>query len=380
MRNRLPRLLALASSAATLLICTSPASAQAENSESKTRLLESYSKAYGVTPAESERRLRLQREIGKLGGQLKQDPNYAGHYIEHKPVYRVVAKFTLNAAATLAKYTTDPLWVAELAPVSYKELLETQSTVYALLKGLGIESVSRENVETNKVEFFVLDPAAVQTLIATGALKVPSYVTFGKANNLDPQREATIEGGRRLVGTDICTSGFTIINTSTKARYISTSGHCPGTLSYNSMNLPVQGQRWETKYDFQWHSTPGFTTPTNTIYEGLPELHRIISTWPHSLMERGDYICKYGVITGFNCGRIISLNYNALGSGGFVEVDNVNGGNLSDHGDSGGPWFEGYWHEAWGLHTDSSNVDPNDAVFMPVSSMADWGYEVLTAP
>lgn len=182
MRKYLPKLLALAGSAATLLIYTSPASAQTENSESKTRLLESYAKAYGVTPAESERRLRLQREIGKLGGQLKQDPNYAGHYIEHKPVYRVVAKFTQNAAAALAKYTTDPLWVAELAPVSYKELLQTQSTVYALLKGLGIESVSRENVETNKVEFFVLDPAAVQTLISTGALKVPGYVTFGKAN------------------------------------------------------------------------------------------------------------------------------------------------------------------------------------------------------
>ncbi|HYW15022.1 MAG TPA: hypothetical protein VE891_02570 [Allosphingosinicella sp.] len=53
MRKRLSRLLVLSGSAATLLICTSPASAQTENGESKTRLLESYAKAYGVTPAEA---------------------------------------------------------------------------------------------------------------------------------------------------------------------------------------------------------------------------------------------------------------------------------------------------------------------------------------
>jgi hypothetical protein len=51
MRKPLSKLLALAGTAATLLISTSPASAQTENSESKTRLLESYSKAFGVTPA-----------------------------------------------------------------------------------------------------------------------------------------------------------------------------------------------------------------------------------------------------------------------------------------------------------------------------------------
>lgn len=361
-----------------MLMAASPATAQ-EASESKTRLADSYARTFGVTQTEAERRLRLQREIGKIGAQLKQDPNYAGHYIEHKPAFRVVAKFTQNPAASLAKYTTDPLWLPELAPVSYRDLLQTQSTVYALLKGLGIESASRENVVTNKVEFFVLNPAAVQTLITAGTLKVPAYVTFGKADNLDPQREATIEGGRPLSG-GTCTSGFTIINTSTKARFISTAGHCPGSLTYNNTSLPVQGQRWETKYDYQWHTTPNFTTPTNVIYEGLQQLLPITGTWHKDSMQRGDYICKFGASTYYTCGTVNNINYNALGSGGFVEVDNSSGGNLSDPGDSGAPWYEAYYQEAWGIHSDSSNIDANDAFFMPVSSMLDWGHDVLTTP
>jgi hypothetical protein len=381
LRNRISRLLALAGSTATLLICTSPASAQTENAESKTRLLDGYAKTFGVASTEAERRLRLQREIGLIGAKMKRDPAYAGHYIEHKPVYRVVAKFTGDATAALAKYTQDPLWTPEVAAVPYGELQATQSRLYPILKGLGFESASRIDIPTGEVQFAVLDPVAVQRLVTAGTLAAPDYVKFVKAENLDTRREASVEGGRELLSsTGSCTSGFTIVQTGTTNRFLTTAGHCPGALTYNNMSLPVQGQRWETKYDYQWHTAPGFTRLPNVIYEGFEALLPITAVYDRSWMSIGDWVCKWGSVTGWTCGGISDLDYSAMGYGGFVEVHQPENRNLSDPGDSGAPWYNAYYQEAWGVHSDSSSFRENDAFFMPVSNMRDWGHQVLTSP
>jgi len=359
------------------------ASAQPASQESKSRFLKSYADAYGVAPDEAERRMKLQREIGKLGAQMKQDPAYGGHYIEHKPVYRVVARFTGDAAAALAKYTQDPLWVSEVAAVPYSDLVQTQSTVYGLLKGLRIESASRVDVPTGQVEFFVLDPAAVQQLISAGTLKVPSYVRIGKALDLAPEREAKVEGGRPLTG-GACTSGFTIYKTGTTNRFLTTAGHCQsvGAITYNGVTLPLAGRNWVSGqvYDYQWHTRATFDPLTNVIYEGFEALLPITGMWPYEYMQTGDWICKWGSATDWTCGGIISLNYDALGGGGFVQVHHPDNFNLSEGGDSGAPWYENYYQEAWGSHTDHARNNFNDAVFMPISRISATGHAVLTSP
>lgn len=97
-------------------------------------------------------------------------------------------------------------------------------------------------------------------------------------------------------------------------------------------------------------------------------------------MVVGDYICKYGVATNFTCGEIVSKSYNALGHPGFVKVQDINNYNLSDPGDSGGPWFYDVYNEAWGSHSDSTFEDPNAAFFMPIDYIANTGHSVLTSP
>jgi hypothetical protein len=106
----------------------------------------------------------------------------------------------------------------------------------------------------------------------------------------------------------------------------------------------------------------------------------ITAEYDYSWMQWGDWVCKWGSATGWTCGGISNLDYNALGYGGFVEVHQPEGTNLSNPGDSGAPWYNNYYQEAWGIHSDSSNINPNDAFFMPVSSMRDWGHQVLTSP
>lgn len=102
MRSSFQRMACFALGATGFISIASGATAQQASQESKSRFLKSYADTYGVAQGEAERRMKLQREIGKLGAQMKQDPAYAGHYIEHKPVYRVVARFTGDASVALA--------------------------------------------------------------------------------------------------------------------------------------------------------------------------------------------------------------------------------------------------------------------------------------
>jgi hypothetical protein len=223
---------------------------EAPNPERQSRTVEAYSRAYSVSPEEARRRLKIQREVGEINSKLEQDQadTFGGLYIEHTPVFRVVAKFTRDGAGTLARYTQDPLFVAAPATISQKALIDAQASVYALLKGLGIESASSVDIKTGRIKFVVEKLALVDQLKGLGTLKLPDFVDIAKATNLNPEREAKIEGGRGLKSGTIvnsCTSGFTVYDKATGAsgaRYLTTAGHCPNTLSYNNVNLPIKGE------------------------------------------------------------------------------------------------------------------------------------------
>lgn len=386
MRCSLSCLALLAASTAAWLSLGSVAAAQdGPAAGTPTRSVEAYSKKFGVPISEAQRRIGLQRDVGKLNARLESDEaaTFGGLHIEHKPAFRVVVKFTANGAATLARYTKDPLFVPDAAVVSFKEMADAQKTVYDLLKTAGIESSSRVDVVRGAVDFYVADPAAVQLLQSTGALKLPAFVSLHRALSMDSTMEATVEGGRPLSG-GRCTSGFTVYSTSApSSRYLTTAGHCTTPLTYNGVTLPRVGVKYQagTSYDYAWHSTPGFSTLTNVIYDGLGTSQRINYVWPYANMAVGDWICKWGSATGYTCGNIVSKTYNAFGHAGFVQVHDPDNFNLSDGGDSGAPWYYDAYDEAWGSHSDSADaVNPNDAIFMPISYISASGLAVLTTP
>lgn len=98
-------------------------------------------------------------------------------------------------------------------------------------------------------------------------------------------------------------------------------------------------------------------------------------------MTVGDWVCKWGSATGYTCGQIVSKTYNAFGHAGFVQVHAPDNLNLSDGGDSGAPWYYDVYEEAWGSHSDSADaVNPNDAIYMPMSYISASGHAVLTTP
>lgn len=374
---------------ALLAVLASPSVAQGPATPRTPGIIQEYAKAYGVTETEATRRIKLQREISEIGAKIEaqEGATFGGMYIEHRPAFRVVTKFTTNGEATLRRHTQDPTFVAATAAHTYAQLKSTQDSLFALLKPLNIQAWSDIDIPSGRVKLYVPEPTVVSLAVTAGTLKLPDVVDVVKAADTSPQREATIEGGRPLSGYGACTTGFTVRPTSSTstARHILTAGHCKAPVTYNGVTLTRLGGNYDinTAYDYQWFSTSGFERPTNWIYDGYPGYFlEITSIMPFEYMRLGAYVCKYGSETGRTCGNIISKNYGPVGTPNyFVTVEDPNGYNMSSSGDSGGPYYDDYNYQAYGIHNDSAKFrDPYDAAFMPVSYISASSLQVLIQP
>lgn len=118
---------------------------------------------------------------------------------------------------------------------------------------------------------------------------------------------------------------------------------------------------------------PGDTTPN----------YRLITAKRYRVnQDVGDFVCHYGKTTGFGCGWIVSkytLGCVANASASYIKVDsdpNGPGIDLSEPGDSGGPWYE----QNVALGTMSCQQG-NDAIYM-ASDYIETGLSatILTSP
>lgn len=345
-----------------------------------------YATDRGVTVGEAMRRLQQQRRAAQFEARLTaaERATFGGLYIDQGPKFRVVAKFTRDPAAAVRRNNPEPELAGDLEAVAAErtlaELQETQMRVYEAITRLGVRGESGIDIPAGRVKMYVLDQGPIQQAVSAGTLQIPDFVDVIKVNQLS-RREVNMVAGLTLNGTGgpACTSGFTVRN-SAGTRGVLTAGHCPNTLSYNGTNLPFQAERFTvgTKYDFQWHTAPGFTV-VNQMYEGLSTNRTITSTTPLASQTVGGYVCKYGMTTGYTCGDIADKNYILDGSGGFVRVHHPSNSDLSQGGDSGGPWFLS--NSAYGVHTASADaVNSNDAVYQPIDYISVLSLTVLTAP
>lgn len=186
-------------------------------------------------------------------------------------------------------------------------------------------------------------------------------------------------------GSPRCTSGFSVTHTS-GAEGVTTAGHCPDQLLYNGTELTFQAEARSHSSDVQWHTVPDALTirpwARDNFPFGSPPFARVISSSvTRSSQDIGDFVCKYGRVTGFGCGVIVSRTRcpdwvpSCLST--FIQVD---GGStdLASGGDSGGPVFFGT--QAWGLISGAAganNVD--DLIYMPINYIWRLGLTVLTS-
>lgn len=191
------------------------------------------------------------------------------------------------------------------------------------------------------------------------------------------EKTANIYGGLSLTS---CTSGFSVVKGIILKTYgITTDGHCNNAQSYSGTSLTFQSEKNTGSYDIQWHTAPGYTV-TNKIKMSSQDATRdITGTKSRSSQSVGEYVCKYGKTTGWGCGYIRSKDLDST----YIWVANTAGtDDLSEPGDSGGPWFLA--NDAYGTMT--AKISPGtsgtgaDGVYMAVDYISGIDVSVMTSP
>ena len=193
-------------------------------------------------------------------------------------------------------------------------------------------------------------PKELLASVAARGITLPNSVSVVE---VDQFASPTINfyGGLHL--TD-CTSGFTIYyGSQTTNRGVATAGHCGNTSYYNGNLLTYQGDEVRGLSDDEQSFKLAGATYRNWVQDGLYDpttpYYRVITAKLYRLYQYvGDFVCKYGKTTGYGCGYIVTKSLATSCEPNprptYVKVDsdpNGTGFDLSEPGDSGGPFFSG---------------------------------------
>jgi hypothetical protein len=113
------------------------------------------------------------------------------------------------------------------------------------------------------------------------------------------------------------------------------------------VNLPIQADWHQTDADAQWHTTPGFATQPEFIFQANQARRFVTATKTRANIVVGEAVCHYGPVTGNGCGTIdikdyrpnpFDPNWVINPAFTFIRAQNCNL-DLAKPGDSGGPVF-----------------------------------------
>lgn len=167
-----------------------------------------YARTYCVSVEEAERRMAIQLRdavgpktepgrpptppqdsIGAVNAALqeREAATFAGLWIQHQPEYRVVVAFTRDAAATLARYTKDPLFKPVNRPgPTLAELRATQDRLMReiIRRRIGASMLgAREDKGILEVHLGQ-DAGPIRAAAARGEFELPDYVVLIEPNPL----------------------------------------------------------------------------------------------------------------------------------------------------------------------------------------------------
>ena len=352
---------------------TSPAQALLEDATA-------YAQQTGVSVDEATRRIAIERAAGALDAVLNSEESatFAGLWIQDKPSYRVIVRFTDAAAegrlrARVAGGPLEGLVDVRSARFSLAELEAKQKETRKHTERARVQQNSDINVFENKVEVQTLDPDKLKAKLASINAKLPDGVELKRVPRL-AKTETAIYGG---VSLSTCTAGFTVRSGSGELG-VSTAAHCGSTQYYQGVSLPIRAEDNNGDQDVQWHSACDLFEVTNQFQSGIG-LRSVTGTVARTSQAIGSMVCKFGMTTGRTCGWIQSKNID-LGpnhNATFIRVDSrSSSNNLSEPGDSGGPWF--LEDKAYGSHYGAPGDDANDSIYMAINYISTLAVSVLT--
>lgn len=340
------------------------------------------------------------------------EPNsFGGIYGEQTPEFRVFVVLTGDAAATLAKYTRDPVFVPVQGKKSLNALEARRQTLERKLQKAGGFFSTDLDLKNGKIKVKHPDRAKAKKAIEEGG-DVSDDVEILEESG-QPTPIVDILGGKQITAAWTTSTtqyyergslGFNVTDGTTRG--VLTAGHflrcvdaagvakpgCTvnGPALYNPTNavapastsptLSFQAERLGGNYDFEWRTASGHTFP-NLIDYGAQM--RVTATYDATKLTPGtSVVCKMGKTTGYTCGTVTSVteNINWYGATGtYIRVRNNATGPMAGEGDSGGPVFQ--QNTALGLATyvwGTGQTNAGEMGFMPIGRISVLGLNVIT--
>jgi len=307
----------------------------------------SYADEIGISRSEAVSRFGLQSAAGDLDAILTDSAGevFAGLWIVHEPQFEVIVWLT-DLSVDISQAVDDvglSGYVEVRKAARSLEELETDAARFLRDAGPGTRPFDLTiDVPSNEIRIEVESLAVLFDFLDQRGVALPSDSSVQLIGQL-AEPSANIYGGLALSS---CTTGFSVKN-SAGTKGVVTAGHCDNSQSYLGTSLPYVAGATVGSNDEQWHTAPGFTVrnwATDGVNDATPYYRLITGTTSRSNQALNSYYCKYGKVTGYNCGYLISKtrapgyipNVNAT----FMELEK-SGVNLCSGGDSGGPEYSG---------------------------------------
>ena len=316
-----------------------------------------YADRYGVTLDVAEARLRAQAGLGEFVDRIRAAyaDRLAGIAVEHRPQYRVVVLLAGGDPVPSGTVVLAGLGV----PVVYRN--DAVATIETIRR-----AIVRHQAD---IRAALVDPPGLGVDQRTGALVVtvsgrdasmagPGTLegAFSKLTGVPveimvpgPTQNLALAGGERLDATDpiarhryTCTAGFTVTNGTQTA--ISTAAHCPDRLTTaGGVPLALLGAWGSGSQDVQIHRSP--TPPMPAFQVGTEAVVRpVTGVGTRARTVAGDFVCHQGYRRGESCAEVVATDFAPPGDlcAGPCPPDWVAvAGPECEHGDSGGPVFDG---------------------------------------
>ncbi|WP_299932411.1 S1 family peptidase [uncultured Nocardioides sp.] len=322
-------------------------------SEELLRHAQFYAKDYNVTEVEALRRLGLMTAAEQYMTSMERThpDRFAGAWIEN-----TADTFAVHVRFTAGPEVLDPhtALVAVGLPIEATYTAET-----TLAKRIDLTNTANGEWIKALPEMVGLYPDVKSddiVVVLSNGSRMTSAETeerLGLSNVRVEYAEGTVgdsnKGGLRMTS---CTTGFTVINSSTLNKSVATAAHCadsfqqytkwePSDGVYHTMNF--RGQVRDANADIAWYGTPA--------HEVRPRFYGAIrggegteqTSWGAAGV--GSHLCHQGKTTDYSCGDVTSVSYQPTYAGACPSTCNssfvrVFGSNLKNlPGDSGGPWY-----------------------------------------
>ncbi|MEI2457489.1 S1 family peptidase [Lysobacter firmicutimachus] len=353
-----------------------------------------YARYYGIDIGEARHRISATDRAIEIQTALRDNTpdTFSGMYVEHKPKFRVVAKFTSPPSAAIRPLLQSPAISVQFGDHSETELKAALAAVTQDLGSRGIRHLAGIEIQRSKVLVEVAPEDATRIGAAYAAKNSSIYEWRVAQGFVAPTFApyAAYYGADRLWGSTgkICTSGFHA-KLADGTAVITTAGHCDDQMRiWNSsgQQIPLAGQRVKGSLDLQW------LRYSSSVYYLAPGISN--GSWTYDIravrsksqMIVGQHVCKYGDTTYTTCGDISRLDSVEMFNGergNYIQVHHQNGSVMNDGGDSGGPvyaWHEGVGYAAYGIvhgRGDVGTTIRNDLFFMPSDGYAAAGLTIM---